>query len=307
MAAQVANIDFARSGVDTLVIESIQYDLVDLANRLRRFVVQGSKRHSLSKSDLTVVRSNEDQEPNPITFTWLIEHGTRFFDALFFLSLAEADRPPIQVAPVGHIPAPVTVAQICQALFYILFFGMSRGIPSEAAGANIGRDVPNFLSQVLGMNEPPVTYARRLASFHLNKIDPAWMKYIPIGDLGREAISRFGLGVAGYRYLAPFKLLPCRGDVPANIRRAYDVARGMALSPPSWQIHPATRDPQILAVYGPLNGNLCNLMLECFTADQLATLVATKAIFELPQHQPAHVNYRTWTDMFQPNLQENIF
>jgi len=307
MAAQIANVNFDNSGIDTLVIENIHYDVADLAARLIRFVVQGSKRHSLSKADLTVVKSNADQEPDPVTFTWLIEHGTRFFDALFFLSLPQNERPAIRTVAAANIPAPVTVAQICQALFFQLFMILTRAAPSEAAGANIGRDVPNFLSQVLGLNEPPVVYARRLASFHLNKIDPAWAKHIPLGQLGREAISRFGLGVAGYRYLAPFKLLPCRDDAPANIRQAYDIARELAVAPASWQIHPSTRDPQLLTVYGPLNANLGNLMLECFTNDQLVTLVATRAIYEMPQHQVGHVNYRTWGVGFALNPAENIF
>jgi len=307
MAAQVTNIDLNRAGLDTLIIETIQYDLADLAQKLSRFVIQGSKRHTLSKSDLTVVKSNVDQVPDPVTLPWLLSHGTRFFDAVFWLSLPAGERPEIRTLPAGSIPAPVTVAQICQALFFQLFMGITRAAPSEAVGANIGRDVPNFLSQVLGLNEAPVVYARRLASFHLNKIDPAWMRYIQLGDLGREAISRFGLGVAGYRYLSPFKLLPCRADAPANIRRAYEVARGMALAPSNWQIHPATRDPQLLAVYGPLNANLCNLMLECFTTEQITTLVATRAIYEQPQHQAAHVNYRTWDVDFAANAADVIF
>lgn len=305
--ATVITAQLGGVNIGGLDLSRINYSAQELAGKLAGFVAHGSLLHILAPSDIRIEKSPADTVPSPITFEWLISKGNRFFDCLFYLSLPEDKRPAMVSVPDGSRPAPLTGQQVASALFVQYFFILTRGSPSESTSTNVGTDIPNFLRNILGLNEAPETYARRLASFHLNKIDPSWVKYVPFGDLGREAVNRLGLGVAGYRSLSPFKLLTPKADMDPTLQPALDFARSMATAAYSWDIHPSTRNPNIMTTYGPLNKNLGNLALECFTTEQLTALVVTRAIFALPVHSASHTQYKTWSGVYNPPPPTLIF
>lgn len=305
--AQNIPTDFNAADLTSLRLLVIQYTPVALANKLASFIAHGSKRHTLAPGDLRIEKSPNETPPDPMTFEWLISQGNRFFDSLFFVSIPVGDRPSISSVPDGTRPLPLTGQQVASALFYQYFFILTRGQTSESRSANPGADVPNFLVNVMGLSSAPYDYSRQLATFNLNKIDPSWAMHVPFADIGREAVSRFGLGVAGYRMLAPFKLLTPQPNLAPNLQQALSFARSMATAAYTWDIHSATRHPNILNQYGPLNANLGNLMLEVFSQADLNGLVTTRALFAMPIHRANYTNYRTWTGLYVPDPNRLIF
>lgn len=309
--------NFATAAANTYKISIIDFSAQDLANVLSPFLNQGSKPSYLTRDDLTVYkikyRSNSsvptsDRIDENSDFSTLMSIGNnKFFDVLFWLSLDPADRPPMTEIQEGSNDQPTQSGDICRALFVQYFFILTRGRVSNAATATVGTDMPKFLKVVLNCSESPLHYMEVVASFDMHKIGYEWVRYVPFGSMAREAVSRFGLGVAGYRMFSPFRMLQPRAGLPTNIMRAIDIARQMATASASWDLHPATRDNAILQTYGPLNANLGNLMLEAYDHGDLATLVTTKALFQIPTEDPMARQYRNWTVEYVPNVAANIF
>ncbi|KAI0999883.1 hypothetical protein K3495_g8314 [Podosphaera aphanis] len=61
-----------------------------------------------------------------------------------------------------------------------------------------------------------------------------------------------------------------------------------------WDFHPATRNPQVLSLYGNINKNLQNLMIACYKSSTLETMKAIKKIPFLPTYDPVHKNFMEW-------------
>jgi len=152
-------------------------------------------------------------------------------------------------------------------------------------------------------------YANQLATFDLTRLDPGWVRYVNMAGLDQAARSRFGLGVAGYRMLSPFKTTRVRDDAPDHIKAAAEVAKSIATAAPNWDIHPATRSVAFLTRYGAINDNCGNLMLEAFTQEQLTELAASKQIFSIPVKKSHVNNYQHWTAnmAYVENPANNIF
>lgn len=311
----VAN--FSSAGANNYKIDVIDFDAQELARTLAPFIGQGSKPSFLTRQDIVVYKikyKNQSTVPaadrisETSDFSQLMSIGNnKFFDVLFWLSLPAADRPPMHEINEGSELPAVSSGDICKALFVQYFFILTRGRVSRATTSNQGADMPKFLKVVLGCNETPEDYMSMIATFDMHKMGYEWARHVPFGGISREAVSRFGLGVAGYRMFTPFKMLTVKPGVPPNLIRAVAVARQMANADASWDLHPATRSNAILQSYGPLNANLGNLMLEVFEVAELNQLVATRALFQLPTEDPMARNYRTWDVDYVPSAAARIF
>jgi len=300
--ANISSIDFS-----TFKIDSINYDIEELSEQIKVFVIHGSRRHTVSRSDLSIKKKAGAKEPDPISLGWLMEQGNRFFNSIFYLGLKESERPKIQEVPEGEIQGIATSEEVCEALYFQYFFIVTRGTYSESPNKAVGPDVPNFLANVMGYKKTPEQYARILATFSLIKIDPSWARAQPLKELGRETIFRFALGVAGYRLFRPFSIYPCRDDSSVEVKRAFKIAHKMATHTASWQIQSMTRDPRVLETYGNLNKNLAGLMTECFTPEQIEEMVNNKMLFSKPTIDPAHKNYLQWSVDYQFDESLNVF
>jgi len=288
-----AVINFANVAVGNLVFGPIDLDLQSLAAQLQAFVEQGSRRYSLSKADIQVFQDQGTQLTAQNTLAEFLAQGNTLFDSLIYL--ADPVGINVQTRLAGNVGVPYTADEIAKALFVQWFFILTRGRVSNSAGTQVGTDMPNFLRGVLQCQLSPLEYANKLAKFDLAQINPGWVRYIRFGALGIETRNRLGLGLAGYRLLAPFKYLTPKDNLPAHIVTALGVARSFATQPASWDIHPATRSPNILTTYGPLNANLSNLALIAYEAADLQTLVANRTLFQMPQSYPQNRDYMNWT------------
>lgn len=146
----------------------------------------------------------------------------------------------------------------------------------------------------MGLTEPQGNYVNKICTFNATQFDPRWIKYIQVDKFGQEALSRFGLGVAGYRIFAPFKYTVPKDNLSPELILAVASAKSVAEAAPTWAIHPITRDPKILTRLGNLNKNLTNLILEVFEKDQIDIMVKNKALYEYPTLRTAFTQYRTW-------------
>jgi len=305
MAATVTNVNFDNTRLGNIVFQALDIDLVSLARQLQVYVDQGSRRYSLSYADINVMRDSSARQPDQVTLEWLLQQGNSLLDSLIYLT--DTNRVTIRVRPPGEQTVPISPDDMARAVFVQFFFILTRGSPSESTGQQVGAEVPNFLRRILSVDHPPIFYARRLATFELNRINPGWVRHIRLTNLGTEAMNRLGLGVAGYRALSPFRFITRPANLPQNRERAYDVAMSMVNAPANWDFHPATRSPRLLTQYGPINQNLFNLALDIFTTQDLQELVDARILYQLPVRNPAVTNYRAWEVLYQAPQGSNIF
>jgi hypothetical protein len=307
----------ANAGLNAYKIDVIDFNARELATVLAPFINQGSRPHFLTRDDLKVYKVKyktastvpmADRIDENSDFNTFMKIGNnKFFDVLFYLSLDDADRPRLLEVAEGSTLPPATSGSICTALFVQYFFILTRGRVSGATTSAQGTDMPKFLKVVLNCTESPKDYMDLISSFDMHKMGYEWARHVPFGGMSREAVSRFGLGVAGYRMFAPFRMLQPRTGITPNLQRAVEIARQMATADASWDLHPATRTNAILQTYGPLNANLGNLMLEVFEQADLQQLVTTKALFQMPTDDPSARHYKTWNVDYTPNNTAKIF
>lgn len=284
----------------------IQIDVLKVADALQRFIHVGSSRTGIAITDIQT-RCTGPVPTTPHSLKALLQAGIPLFDAVAYLTVDRAHRPPlVSDADIVENTAP-SLEKISEAIFYVYFLLVTQArYPTVGSGSDQIR-VPRFLKDVMRLSEEPNVYLKRICSFNPVKFNPAWLKCIHIPGLGVETMNRFGLGVAGYRLFGPFKCYEVKESASRNIKSAYAVARHFAINPPNWQIHPITRNPTILSTYGNLNKNLANLILECFTENQIDEMVATKMIYQRPVHDPQCANYKTWSIMPSLPTGDEIF
>lgn len=227
-------------------------------------------------------------------------------------------------------------------LWYYLWLMVRGGVQAHVQGTP-DQPIPAFMRNSLGMDEPINLVVSRLASFGLTLVNPSWIKWIPIGEAASLIINRLSLGVAGYRMLRPFCVYPLKprarltlverqgmamrldpndpvgaldrvpvhSETLANYnarKRAFKVAKAMGKAPLDWAIHSATRAPWVITQMGGLNKPLSNLMLRCFTAEQLAAMASDrqKLIYRVPVEQPGCDTWMNWDMGLLNNLNDPI-
>lgn len=323
----MTTLDYATIREEARLIDfgDIRVDPEELAEIFQRYIEYGSRRFNLAISDVEVYANlpfdYDGKETVKVqifgdltcatTLTGLLASGTKFLDAIVWLGLAanKRSKPEVHNAPRNWNKTSAYTytkyndhPKIARCMFFYFFYVLTRARAPTADETDSTQPIPNFLKSVLSYQESPSDVAQYLASFDLNLMNHQWVKSIKMQSLSEEALNRFGLGVAGYRMAAPFKLYNPEMTNIESLSNAIAVAQSLAKSSASWNIHPATRDPNILQKYGNLNKNLGNLMLEVFTTAQLEEMVRAKIIFAVPKKEANHTNYKTWSidDLFIP-------
>lgn len=228
------------------------------------------------------------------TLVDLVALGMRLFDAVVWLTAGRPASHPLLVNPLMTRESIPSLHDIAKSVFYVYFMLVVQARYPVGRSEQDKPRIPNFLRTIMGMDQDQHVYVERICTFSPQKFDPAWVRYVQFTGFGQEVLSRFGLGVAGYRAFGPFGLYEIMPGLPQNIQDAATFARTVARAPASWDIHPLTRNPNVLTIRGNLNKNLGNLLLVCFTEAQIAEMVATKMIFKKPDMEPSHRNYMTW-------------
>lgn len=268
----------------------------EVAKCLQDYVNRGSRITGVSIDEISLRVTAGIADDSKATLVDLLEHGMKLFDALTWLTAGRPTTHALQIDPTMTKDMIPPLQEIAKSVFYVYFFLLTQArYPVRQNDANPPK-VPNFLSVVMGLNQPQHHYIEQICSFNPVAFDAKWAEHVSFRGLGQEALSRFGLGVAGYRLFGPFKLYDLKPGVSNEIRRAYNFARTVALTPPTWSIHPLTRDPAVLTRRGNLNKNLGNLILQCFTDDEINEMVESKILYAKPTVEPAYRNYMTWNE-----------
>lgn len=272
----------------------IDIDTNAVAAALQVYVARGSKLTGVSLDDLNLGVTNIPADVSNATLVQLLEVGLKLFDAIVWLSAGKPASHPLKVDPARTKQSIPSLHEIARSVFYVYFFLLTQArYPATRLEADPPK-VANFLRTIMGMAADQHTYIEMICSFTPQKFDAAWVQGINFTGLGQEVLSRFGLGVAGYRLFGPFKTHIPKKAVPEHLAAAYSFAKTMAKSAPTWDVHPLTRNPAVLSKRGNLNKNLANLILEVFDAEEIDEMVAVKILFGIPEKEVAYRDYLTW-------------
>jgi len=281
--------------VGTPDFKVIDIDPQEVAKALQVYLERGSRLTGVSIEDISVSVFELPADVTKCTLTDLIIKGMKLFDAIVWLTAGRPVSRPLQVDPSMTKESIPSMHEIARSVFYVYFFLVTQARYPAGSKNDQKPRVPNFLKILMGMELDQSIYVDRICSFEPQKFDPSWAKAVNFTRFGQESLSRFGLGVAGYRLFGPFKSYSVKSGLSIDLQNAVKFAQTVASSPASWSIHPLTRSPEVLTKRGNLNKNLGNLILEVFTDEQIDEMVASKLLFAKPSKEPTCRNYLQWS------------
>jgi hypothetical protein len=266
----------------------------EVAKCFQAYLDSASKLTGVSIDEIQLGVARLPADLTKATLVDLLECGMLLFDAIVWLTAGRPTSHPLIIDPalkVGDIQPLQTVAK---AVFYCYFMLIVQARYPASSRSSDKPVIPNFLRTIMGMDKDQHTYVEAICSFEPQKFDPKWVRFVSFKGFGQEVLSRFGLGVAGYRYFSPFALYSPKPGVPQNLLDAVQFAKTVATTGASWDIHPLTRDPTVLTKRGNLNKNLSNLILDVFSDKDIEEMATAKVIFAKPKREPTHRNYTQW-------------
>lgn len=273
----------------------VDIDPLNVAQALQSYLERGSKLTGVSLDDIKLSLAKRIDNPDKVTLVDLINAGMKIFDALVWMTAGRPKTHPLTIDSAMSTSDIPSLHDVARAVFYCYFFLLTQARYPVRSSEVSAPQTPRFLSTVLGLAERQSHYVEMVCSFEPEKFDKNWIRHVNFMNLGQETISRFGLGVAGYRMFGPFKLYTPKPDHPSELADAVQFATKVATTAPTWDIHPATRNPTILTRRGNLNKNLGNLILDVFTDDQIEEMVTTKVLYQKPTREPNSRNYFQWS------------
>jgi len=271
----------------------IDLDVKLLGGQIMRLIKDVGQLQVVTIGDLTVFGKSENDVPADVSDA--MRYGTKFFDAVYYFSLETSVRPTIAAGVDLSAKLAENMMLTKKRLLWTAIFLMLRGSYPESKGMTMGSDVPAFLSKICMMTESPFDCASGLASFNLGSINPNWIREINWSQFAAPIRQRLGLGLAGYRALAPFKLYECRPEASDEAKKAFKWVRAVTQAPLDYAILSCTRDAALIARLGSFNQALGNLMLECFTRAQIQEMETAKIIYQIPTRDPRADTWRAWT------------
>jgi len=272
----------------------IHIDPVETAKAFQKYLDTASKLTGVSLDDINRTVMTLPPDEKTATLVELLKCGMRLFDAVVWITAGRPDSHGLEHDPAMKKESIPSLHDIARSVFYCYFMLITQARYPVSSNETNKPKIPNFLRSIMGMDDEQHVYVERICSFEPQKFDPAWARFVNFQGFGQEVLSRFGLGVAGYRYFGPFGLYAPKAGIPANIMEAYEFARAVSKAPASWDIHPLTRNPNVLTNRGNLNKNLGNLILECFSDADIEEMSKAKVIFKKPVKEPTHRNYTQW-------------
>lgn len=285
----------------------IHIDAAQTARAFQAYLNTASKLTGVSLDDITTRVSKLPQSLTTVTLAELLALGMKLFDAVVWLHAGRPTSHPLLADPGMKKTDIASLHEVARAVFYCYFMLLTQArYPAPTAAAEKPK-IPNFLRTIMGMEKDQGHYVDLVCTFAPQKFDPAWVRFVTFNDFGQEVLSRFGLGVAGYRMFGPFGLYAAKEDIAEDLKPAFVFARTLATSAASWDVHPLTRNPTVLTSRGNLNKNLGNLILDSFTEEQINEMVAAKILFKKPEREVAHRNYMQWSSEDNISGTANIF
>lgn len=296
-----------RASLGKFVSSTIDLDVGTLAHVIWVYLKDVAQINTVQAGDLRVYEATAGHPPTDVVQA--ITSGTPFFDAIYYFGLNAKAEVTCEAAQDFSGGRPAFIVQTQRALLLTYLFIMFRGGYPLSGGNARQTDIPTFLVQQLNMTETPRSVSEKLASFNINKVPIGWVKHINPRNFALSIQNRLAIGLPGYRMMAPFAHYDCKADATPEAKAAYAWVRTIATKPADWNIFPPTRDPILISRLGSINANLGNLMLECFTEEQLDQMVApaVRMIFQKPARDPRATKWKSWVSLGELVLTDPIF
>lgn len=285
----------------------IHIDPAETAKAFQSYLDTASKLTGVALSDVNTSVSELPEDTKTVTLFELISKGMKLFDAVVWLHAGRPKEKPLVLDPTMTKENIPSAHEVARAVFYVYFMLLTQARYPAGRASKEKPKIPNFLRTIMGMENEQHYYVELICSFEPQKFDPAWAQFVSFDGFGPQVLSRFGLGVAGYRMFSPFGLYEPKEDMAEKLQPAFAFARALSKASVSWNIHPLTRNPNILKSRGNLNKNLGNLILDCFSDDQIQEMVTSKVLFKKPEREAGHRNYLTWEAVDDISGNKNIF
>jgi hypothetical protein len=292
------------AALTTFTTNAIDLDVKVLGGQIMRLIKDVGQLDVITVGDLHVF-GESDTKP-PVDVTSAMKWGTKFFDAVYYFALETQLRPNVVAGSDLGLELPTHVMKTKKRLLWTAIFLMLRGSYPESKGKVPGTDIPAFLTKICGMDESPFDCASGLASFNLSSVSPQWIREIQWAKFAAPIRQRLGLGLAGYRSLAPFKMYECRPDASEEAKAAFKWVRQITQRKPDYAILSCTRSVDLISQLGSWNAALGNLALECFSAETLVEMETVKIIFQVPKRDPRADTWRAWVDGGELKLDDPI-
>lgn len=228
----------------------VHIDPEETAKAFQDYLDTASKLTGVSLDDIQCTVIDMPKNVEKVTLVGLLNAGMKLFDAVVWLTAGRPSSHPLVVdagMKKNDIPSMHDVAR---SVFFCYFMLVTQARYPVSSREREKPKIPNFLRTIMGLQEEQHVYIERICSFEPQKFDPAWARHVNFSGFGQEVLSRFGLGVAGYRMFGPFGLYAARSDMPDSLKPAFEFARKIAKAPSSWDVHPLTRNPNILTSRG---------------------------------------------------------
>lgn len=272
----------------------IHINAEEVAKAFQTYLDSASKLTGVSLDDISRRVITMPTDPSRVTLFELVGLGMRLFDAIVWLTAGRPNSHPLKQDPSMTKDSIPSTAEVARAVFYVYFMLVTQARYPVGRSTAEKPKIPNFLRSIMGMDAEQHVYVEQVCTFTPQKFDPGWVRYVSFENFGQEVLSRFGLGVAGYRMFGPFNLYSPKAGYDTSLTPAIEFARSVARAPASWNVHPLTRSPNVLTARGNLNKNLGNLIREVFSDEQIDEMVTSKILYAKPQKEAAHRNYKTW-------------
>lgn len=282
-----------QASLADFTIDVVNVNLVELGDQIALQIADVGQLRLLSTGDLHVFGAQRNALP--VTVKGAMQYGTRFFDALLYFMIPQARRPIVEQGADVGVALDGIVMETKTKLLWLAIFLMLRGSYPEAAGNQVGTNVPSFLVNICGMRISPHDLSDSLASFDLKKINPSWVKAVDWRLFAPEIRQRFALGLSGYRMLAPFSCYQVNPNASEEVKAAVAWVQQVCASPPDYAILSCTRSAQLIGRLKSWNKALGNLILLAFTPDQVNEMVENKILFQVPVRDPRSDSWRSWT------------
>lgn len=279
----------------------------EVAKAFQQYLEAGSKLTGVDLDDISTSVIGPATNEKTVTLSELLSLGMKLFDAIVWLTAGRPASHPLSVDATMNKSSLPSLHEIARATFYCYFMLLVQARYPAGEMTKEKPRIPNFLSSIMGMTDDQSKYVSKICSFEPSKFDPKWVRYIKFEGFGQEALSRFGLGVAGYRLFGPFSLYNPKQGFPVELTPAIEFARSVATARASWDVHPLLRSPNILSARGNLNKNLGNLILDVFSDEDIDQMVKSKILYQKPVREAAHLQYKKWSPQDDITGQSYIF
>lgn len=280
----------------------IDYQMIAVA--LKPFLVLGSGDYVIRPEEIYIPATKRGTS---VTLKELLNSATKLFDALVFLAMAPADRAKCGTLTKATMSTLVndkeqaSMDKIANYVTICFLHLLSRSNYPSGTSTELGSAIPQFQKTVLGNQMSGDEICQQLANFNLSKINNKWIETIKLTDLGDKFRNRIALSPAGHRQLAPFRYLkpltivnnPITEEDRA-VTKAYRFLKDMQPLLPNWAIHPSTRDTSFQIRFGTFAKECSNLMVKCFSDEDLDAMVKARIIFQKPVWNPQHMEFMNW-------------